>query len=54
MRRPLLVGGDAGRLMACLEAAHRFDTGPLCALLGEASERCLDVMIQTLESARRA
>jgi Fic/DOC family protein len=51
LRPPILVGGDARRLVACLQAAFRFDTEPLCALLTEASERCLDVMIQTLERA---
>ena len=53
MRPPILAGGDGPRLAACLQAAFRFDTEPLCALLVEASERCLDVMIQTLESASR-
>ena len=53
MRPPILAGGDGPRLEACLQAAFRFDTEPLCALLVEASERCLDVMIQTLESAGR-
>lgn len=52
MRPPILAGGDGPRLRACLEAAFRFDTGPLCTLLVEASERCLDVMIQALEPAR--
>ena len=42
-------GGDAPRLRATLEAAFRFETEPLVHLLDEASERCLDVMIQTLE-----
>ena len=50
-RPPILVAGDGKRLRACLEAAFRFDTEPLCALLAEASDRCLDVMIQTLERA---
>ncbi len=53
MRPPILAGGDGPRLAACLQAAFRFDTEPLCALLVEASERCLDVMIQSLESAGR-
>ena len=52
MRPPILAGGDGPRLRACLEAAFRFETGPLCALLVEVSERCLDVMIQTLEPTR--
>jgi len=46
---PILAGADAGRLRACLEAAFALDVQPLCALLEEASERCLDVMIQALE-----
>lgn len=54
MRPPILAGGDGPRLRACLEAAFRFETGPLCELLVEASERCLDVMIQTLEQTRTA
>src|SRR6266511_989243 len=49
LRPPILAAGDGPRLAACLQAAFRFDTEPLCALLVEASERCLDVMIQTLE-----
>ena len=49
LRPPILAAGDGPRLAACLRAAFRFDTEPLCALLVEASERCLDVMIQTLE-----
>jgi len=48
LRPPILVAGDGPRLAACLQAAFRFDTEPLCALLTEASERCLDVMIQSL------
>ena len=53
MRPPILAGGDGPRLAACLQAAFRFDTEPLCALLVEASERCLDVMIQSLEPSVR-
>jgi hypothetical protein len=49
MRPPILVGGDGPRLVAVLQAAFHFDTEPLCALLVEASERCLDVMIEALE-----
>ncbi len=49
LRPPILVAGARPRLAACLQAAFRFDTEPLCALLVEASERCLDVMIQSLE-----
>jgi hypothetical protein len=46
---PLLVQGDAARLRACVEAAHRLDTGPLVELVLEASSRPLDVMIQSIE-----
>jgi Fic family protein len=53
LRPPILVGGDRLRLEACLRAAFRLDTEPLATLLQEASERCLDVMIQSLEAARR-
>jgi hypothetical protein len=48
MRPPILVGGDAPRLRASIEAAFRFETEPLVRLLEEASARALDVMIQTL------
>ena len=50
LRPPILVGGDRLRLEACLRAAFRLDTEPLAALLREASERSLDVMIQSLEA----
>jgi Fic family protein len=50
LRPPILVGGDRPRLEACLRAAFRLDTEPLASLLQEASERCLDVMIQSLEA----
>jgi len=49
VRPPLLVGGDGPRLGKALEAAFRFETESLVRLLEEASGRCLDVMIQTLE-----
>jgi hypothetical protein len=49
MRPPILVSGDRARLEACLQAAFRFQTEPLVALLVEASGRALEVMIQTLE-----
>jgi hypothetical protein len=51
-RPPVLVGGDAARLEAALQAAFRLETEPLAGLLEEASERALDVMLQTLESGR--
>jgi len=47
---PILAGGDRPTLEAALSAAFRLDTEPLAALLQEASERPLDVMIQSLES----
>jgi Fic family protein len=53
LRPPVLVGGDRPRLEACLRAAFRLDTEPLATLLHEASERCLDVMIQSLEMSGR-
>ncbi len=48
MRPPILVAGDAARLRAAIESAFRLETGPLVALLVEASGRALDVMIQSL------
>ena len=48
-RPPILVGADRGRLEQCLQAAFRLQTEPLVALLDEASERALDVMLQVLE-----
>jgi hypothetical protein len=48
-RAPILVGGDRARLEECLQAAFQLSTEPLVALLEEASERVLDVAIQTLE-----
>lgn len=46
---PILAGADRPRLEAALSAAFRLDTEPLAALLQEASDRALDVMIQSLE-----
>jgi hypothetical protein len=51
-RPPILRGGDAPRLRAALEAAFQLHTEPLAALLEEASERSLDVMIEVLEVPR--
>lgn len=48
-RPPILVGADGPRLIQALDAAFQLATEPLANLLQEASERCLDVMIQTLE-----
>ncbi|HET7295226.1 MAG TPA: Fic family protein [Vicinamibacteria bacterium] len=49
-RAPILVGGDGVRLKAALQAAFALDMAPLAALLDEAGERSLDVMIQALEA----
>jgi hypothetical protein len=46
---PVLVGADRERLEAALAQAFRLETEPLAALLQEASERALDVMLQALE-----
>jgi hypothetical protein len=46
---PILVGGDAERLRAALQAAFRLETAPLVDLVREASGRALDVMSQALE-----
>ncbi len=46
---PILVKGDAPRLQAALEAAVALETGPLVELVGEASGRALEVMVQALE-----
>jgi hypothetical protein len=46
---PILVAGDGPRLVSSLQSAFRFETEPLTSLLAEASDRALDVMIQTLE-----
>jgi hypothetical protein len=48
-RPPVLVGADRPRLEAALQAASCLHTEPLTALLDEAAERALDVMLQTLE-----
>jgi hypothetical protein len=48
MRPPILVAGDGPRLRAAIASAFRLETGPLVALLAEASGRALDVMIQSL------
>lgn len=49
MRPPILVGGDRPRLEACLRAAFSLETEPLARLLREASDRSVDVLIQSLE-----
>jgi hypothetical protein len=52
-RPPVLVAGDRPRLEQALQAAFQLHTEPLAALLDEASERSLDVMIQALEGEGR-
>ena len=47
-RRPILVGGDAGRLEEALPAAFQLQTEPLTRLLDDAAERALDVLIGAL------
>src|SRR3990170_2564311 len=49
MRPPVLVGADRPRLVAAIESAFPLDTEPLGALLAEASDRALDVMVQALD-----
>ena len=48
-RPPILAGGDHDRLVQSLQAAFQLQTEPLAALLDEAAERALDVMIRTLQ-----
>jgi hypothetical protein len=48
-RAPILVGGDRQRLDQCLAVAFQLSMEPLTSLLEEASERALDVALQTLE-----
>lgn len=50
VRPPILVGGDRPRLETSLRAAFALDTEPLTRLLREASDRSLDVLIQSLEA----
>ena len=45
-RPPVLVGDDAPRLAHALQAAFQLHTEPLSALLDEAAERALDVLIR--------
>ena len=44
-RPPILVAADGPRLVPALQAAFQLHTEPLSALLEEAAERALDVMI---------
>jgi hypothetical protein len=52
-RPPLLEAGDEPRLTAALQAAFQLHTEVLCALLEEAADRALDVMISVLAGERR-
>ena len=54
LRPPVLVKGDRPRLEFAIARAFQLDTAPLAALLEEASYRCLDVMIRTLEHKQGA
>ncbi len=47
-RAPILVGADRRRLDGALHDAFRLHTEPLASVLEEASERALDVLLQTL------
>ena len=49
-RPPILVPADAPRLEKALQAAFQLHTEPLAALLEEAAERALDVMIRAAET----
>ena len=51
-RPPLLVGGDRPRLEQALQAAFRFETAALTGLLEEASERCVDVLIEAVRARK--
>jgi hypothetical protein len=52
-RPPILVPGDAARLEQALGAAFQLHTEPLAALLEEAAERALDVLIRAAEQPAR-
>jgi Fic family protein len=45
-RPPILVAADAPRLAAALQAAFQLHTEPLGALLDEAAERALDILLE--------
>lgn len=51
VRRPILQKEDESRLASALAAACRLDTGPLVALLEEATDRALDLMLARLDDA---
>ena len=48
-RPPILGAADAPRLEKALQAAFQLHTEPLAALLEEAAERAIDVMIRAAE-----
>ncbi len=52
-RPPILNPGDAPRLEQALQAAFQLHTEPLAALLEEAAERALDVLIREAERTTR-
>ena len=52
-RPPILNPADAARLEKALQAAFQLHTEPLAALLEEAAERALDVMIRAAERTSR-
>jgi hypothetical protein len=49
-RPPILAAADGPRLEQALQAAFQLHTEPLAALLEEAAERALDVMIRAAEA----
>lgn len=52
-RPPILAPADGPRLLEALQAAFQLHTEPLAALLEEAAERALDVMIKEAERTTR-
>ncbi len=52
-RPPILSAADATRLEKALQAAFQLHTEPLAALLEEAAERAIDVMIRAAEGTAR-
>lgn len=48
-RPPVLLAADGARLTQALQAAFQLHTEPLAALLEEAAERALDLMIREAE-----
>lgn len=52
-RPPILTAADGPRLLNAMQAAFQLHTEPLAALLEEAAERALDLMIREAQQARR-